>query len=89
MYFLRLIRNSDIIDDGKICCIEWEQLVTKRGREERGRLSMPGISFYERAKDGFLKSYRIIDYANLEKYIDWQSCPYTKEEAEAINYLGV
>ncbi len=82
------LRMETIIDDGKICCVEWEQLVTKAGREERNRLSEPGISFYERAKDGYLKSYRIIDYAYTEGMIDWSKAPITKEEAEAINYLG-
>ncbi len=83
------IRIEKIIDDGKICCIEWEQLVTRRGRSEKGRLSMPGISFYERAKDGFLKSWRIIDYAGMERSIRWDKSPITKEEAEAINYIDI
>lgn len=85
--FVRL-RMETIIDDGRICCVEWEQLITKRGREERYRLSEPGISFYERAADGWLKSIRIIDYANTERKIDWDNCPYDRETAEKINYLG-
>ena len=82
------LRMETIIDDGRICCVEWEQLITKRGREERYRLSEPGISFYERAADGWLKSIRIIDYANTERRIDWDNCPYDRETAEKINYMG-
>ena len=82
------LRMETIIDDGKICCVEWEQLVTKAGREERYRLSEPGISFYERAKDGWLKSVRIIDYAYTERDINWEKTATPKEEAERINYLG-
>ncbi len=81
------LQLETIIDDGRICCVEWEQVITKRGREERHRLSEPGISFYERADDGFLKSYRIIDYAYTEGNIDWEKSEWTKEEAEKINYL--
>ncbi|MBQ1377583.1 MAG: hypothetical protein IIY77_06405 [Lachnospiraceae bacterium] len=82
------LQMETIIDDGRICCVEWEQVITKRGREERHRLSEPGISFYERAEDGFLKSYRIIDYAYTEENIDWEKAPISREEAEKINYLG-
>ena len=82
------LQLETIIDDGRICCVEWEQVITKRGREERHRLSEPGISFYERADDGFLKSYRIIDYAYTEGNIDWERSEWTKEEAEKINYLN-
>ncbi len=77
-----------IIDDGVICCVEWEQLVTRAGREERYRLSEPGISFYERAADGWLKSVRIIDYAYTEREIDWSKTSVPRREAERINYLG-
>ena len=82
-----MLRMETIIDDGKICCVEWEQLITRWGREVRGRLSEPGISFYERAEDGLLKSFRIIDYANTESRIDWSQSPITKEEAEKLNYF--
>ncbi len=82
------LRMEHFIDDGHICCVEWEQTVTRRGRAERNRLSEPGISFYERAADGRLKSFRIIDYAYTEQYIDWDKAPITKEEAEKINYEG-
>ena len=82
------LQLETIVDDGRICCVEWEQVITKRGREERNRLSEPGISFYERADDGMLKSYRIIDYAYTEGGIDWETCTTPKEEAYRLNYLG-
>jgi len=82
------LQLETITDDGRICCVEWEQVITKRGREERDRLSEPGISFYERAEDGLLKSYRIIDYAYTEAGVDWSKAPVTKEEAERLNYLN-
>lgn len=82
------IRVETIIDDGKICCIEWEQLVTRAGREEKNRLSEAGCSFYERGEDGRIYSIRIIDYAYCEGQIDWSKARRTKEEAEKINYMG-
>ena len=82
------LRMETIIDDGRICCVEWEQLVTKLGREQYNRLSQAGISFYELNEEGKIWSVRIIDYANTEKDIDWSTARRTKEEAEAINYIG-
>lgn len=82
------LRMETIIDDGKICCVEWEQLVTKAGREELGRLSQPGIAFYERDDTGRIWSVRVIDYAGSEPHIDWSRACKTKEEAEKINYIG-
>lgn len=82
------IRVETIIDDGKICCIEWEQLVTPAGRKEKNRLSEAGCSFYERGEDGRIYSIRIIDYAYCEDQIDWSKARKTKEEAEKINYMG-
>ena len=82
------IRIETIIDDGKICCIEWEQIVTKAGREEKNRLSEAGVSFYERGEDGRICSIRIIDYAYCEHLIDWSRARVSKEEAEKINYRG-
>jgi len=82
------LRMETIIDDGRICCVEWEQLVTKAGREEAGRISQAGISFYERDESGRIWSVRIIDYAYAEKEIDWTTARKPRAEAEAMNYLG-
>lgn len=82
------LRMETIIDDGKICCVEWEQLVTRAGREELDRLSQPGIAFYERDETGRIWSVRVIDYAGSERFIDWNTACKSKEEAESINYIG-
>ncbi len=82
------IRVETIIDDGCVCCIEWEQLVTPAGRKEKNRLSEAGCSFYERDQNGQICSIRIIDYAYCEDQIDWSRARKTKEEAEKINYMG-
>lgn len=82
------LRMETIIDDGKICCVEWEQLVTRAGREELDRLSQPGIAFYERDHTGRIWSVRVIDYAGSERFIDWNTACKSKEEAQSINYIG-
>lgn len=82
------LRMETIIDDGKICCVEWEQMVTKAGREELNRLSQPGIAFYERDESGRIWSVRVVDYAGSEAFIDWDKACCSREEAEKINYLG-
>lgn len=82
------LRLETIIDDGCICCVEWEQIVTKAGREERNRLSEAGISFYERDELGRIKSVRIIDYAYQENNIDWTTARLDRETAEKLNYMG-
>lgn len=82
------IRMETIIDDGKICCVEWEQLVTKAGREELQRLSQPGIAFYERDDTGRIWSMRVIDYAGSEQFIDWDKACVSREAAEQLNYIG-
>lgn len=75
------LRIKTIIDDGKICCVEWEQMVTRAGREEKGRISQAGISFYKRDNTGRIWSIRIIDYAFAEKNIDWTTAGKSKKEA--------
>ena len=85
-HFVKL-RIETIIDDGCICCVEWEQLVTKRGREEKNRLSQAGCSFYERDEFGRIKSVRIIDYAYQENNIDWTTARLDRETAEKINII--
>ena len=84
---LVLLRIETIIDDGHLCCVEWEQVVTPAGKEA-GRLSQAGCSFYERDETGRIVSARVIDYANSEPYIDWSKETVTKEEAQKIHYLG-
>lgn len=81
------LRMETIIDDGRTCCVEWEQLVTKAGREERGRISQAGISFYERDEAGRICSVRIIDYAYAESKIDWNTARRPRDVAEAMNFL--
>lgn len=81
------LRMETIIDDGTTCCVEWEQLVTERGRRERSRLSQPGLSIYERDEEGWLKSIRIIDHAMTERFIPWEKTPHDRTKAENINYL--
>jgi len=85
--FVRL-RMETIIDDGKTCCVEWEQVVTEAGRKEAGRISQAGISFYELDDTGRIWSVRIIDYAYAEKEIDWSTARLPREEAERLNYEG-
>ncbi len=81
------MRYETIIDDGRTCVIEWVHIVTRAGREERGRIALSGIAAYERGEDGLLCSIRICDYANLESTIDWTKLPITKEEAQTINFV--
>jgi hypothetical protein len=81
------MRYETIIDDGRTCVIEWVHIVSRAGREERGRIALSGIAAYERDEEGLLCSIRICDYANLERTIDWAKLPFTKEEAQSINFV--
>lgn len=82
------IRPETIIDDGITCVVEWVHVIHREGREKAHRLCESGISVYERDEKGFLRSVRILDYANCEDQIDWTRESITKEEAERINYIG-
>ena len=81
------MRYETLIDDGQNCVIEWVHVVSRAGREERGRIAMSGIAAYERGKDGLLCSVRISDYAGLEGTIDWDRAGAQKSEAEKINFV--
>ena len=81
------MRYETIIDDGCTCVIEWVHIVSRAGREERGRIALSGIAAYERGSDGRLCSIRICDYAGLERTIDWSKLPITLEEAQAVNFV--
>ena len=83
------MRYETIIDDGRTCVIEWVHIISRAGRDERGRIAMSGIAAYERGEDGLLKSIRICDYAGYEQTIDWTKLPYTREEAQAVNFVDV
>jgi len=81
------MRYETIIDDGRTCVIEWVHIISRAGRDELGRIAMSGIAAYERGDDGLLKAIRICDYAGYEPTIDWTKLQYTKEEAQAVNFV--
>lgn len=81
------MRYETIIDDGRTCVIEWVHLVSRAGREERGRVAMSGVSAYERDDQGLLCSIRISDYAGYEHTIDWAQTGITMEDAQAVNFV--
>jgi len=81
------MRYETIVDDGRTCVIEWVHIVSRRGREERNRVAMSGVSAYERDDEGRLCSVRICDYAGHEGEINWDALPITKEEAQAVNFV--
>lgn len=81
------MRFETLIDDGKTCVIEWVHVVSRAGREERGRIAMSGIAAYERGEDGLLCSVRISDYAGMEGTIQWEQLPVRKEDAERVNFV--
>ena len=81
------MRYETLTDDGRTCVIEWVHVISRAGREERGRIAMSGIAAYERGDDGLLCSIRISDYAGLERTIDWSQLPVSKEEAEQVNFV--
>jgi hypothetical protein len=83
------MRYETIIDDGFTCIIEWVHIISRAGRDELGRVAMSGIAAYERGDDGLLKAIRICDYAGCEPTIDWTKLQYTKEEAQAVNFVEV
>ena len=81
------MRYETLTDDGRTCVIEWVHVISRAGREERGRIAMSGIAAYERGDDGLLCSIRISDYAGLERTIDWSQLPVSREEAEQVNFV--
>lgn len=81
------MRYETLIDDGRNCVIEWVHVVSREGREERGRIAMSGVSSYERNEDGLLCSIRISDYAYMEPTIDWSKVEMDKTDAEEFNYV--
>ena len=81
------MRYETLTDDGRTCVIEWVHVISRAGREERGRIAMSGIAAYERGDDGLLCSIRISDYAGLEGTIDWSQLPVSREEAEQVNFV--
>ena len=81
------MRYETLIDDGQNCVIEWVHVISRAGREERGRIAMSGIAAYERGEDGLLCSIRISDYAGMEGTIDWEQLPLTREEAQQVNFV--
>lgn len=81
------MRYETVIDDGRNCVIEWVHVVSREGREERGRIAMSGISSYERNSEGYLCSIRISDYAYMEPTIDWSKVEMDKTAAEEWNYV--
>ncbi len=81
------MRYETLTDDGRNCVIEWVHIVSRAGREERGRIAMSGIAAYERGADGLLCSVRISDYAGLERTIRWEALDVTKEDAERVNFV--
>ena len=81
------MRYETIIDDGRTAVLEWVHIVSRRGREEFGRIAESGIAAYERGEDGRLCAVRILDYAWKEPEIDWSKTGISREEAEGINLL--
>ena len=81
------MRYETIIDDGRTAVLEWVHIVSRRGREEFGRIAESGIAAYERGSDGRLCAVRILDYAWKEPEIDWSKTGISREEAERINLL--
>ena len=81
------MRYETIIDDGRTCVIEWVHVISRRGREDLGRVAMSGIAAYERGEDGLLCAIRISDYAGYERTIDWSQLPLTLEEAQQVNFV--
>jgi hypothetical protein len=81
------MRYETVIDDGKTAVLEWVHVISRRARDELGRLAMSGIAAYERGEDGRLCSVRILDYAWREPEIDWTKTPIPREQAEQINLL--
>lgn len=81
------MRYETLIDDGRNCVIEWVHVVSRAGREERGRIAMSGIAAYERNDEGLLCAVRISDYAYMEPTIDWSKVPYDRAEAENYNLV--
>lgn len=81
------MRYETIIDDGVNCIIEWVHIVSRAGQEERARIALSGIAAYERGEDGKLCAIRISDYAGYERTIDWSQTGYSKEEAQAVNFV--
>lgn len=82
-----MMRYETLIDDGRTCVMEWMHVVSRRGRETFGRISLSCISAYERGEDGRLCSVRIMDYAWKEKEIDWTRTPIPYDEAKEINFV--
>ncbi len=81
------MRYETLIDDGVTCVIEWVHIVSRKGQQERARISISGVAAYERGEDGLLCGIRISDYAGFERTIDWSKTPVTKKEAQAINFV--
>lgn len=81
------MRYETLIDDGRNCVIEWVHVVSRAGREERGRIAMSGIAAYERNEEGLLCAVRISDYAYWEHTIDWSKVEVDRREAEAFNLV--
>ena len=81
------MRYERITDDNVTCVIEWVHIVSEKGQKELARISLSGISAYERGEDGLLCAIRICDYANYERTIDWTKTPVSKEEAMQMNFV--
>ena len=82
------MRYETVIDDGRTAVLEWVHIVSRRGREEFGRIAESGIAAYERGADGRLCSVRILDYAWREPEIDRTKTPVSRDEAEQMNLLA-
>jgi len=81
------MRYETLIDDGRNCVIEWVHVVSRAGREERGRIAMSGIAAYERNEEGLLCAVRISDYAYMEPTIDWSKVAVDRIDAEEFNLV--
>lgn len=82
-----IMRYETIIDDGKICVIEWVHIVSEFGQANYNRVSLSCISSYERGDAGKLCSIRIMDYAGKEKEINWNKTPIPYSEAHIFNLV--